>query len=333
MPNPFRPEVIEIRETFVSVLSIVTGEATQVVSKVERIQVMLAHRYSDYEIVLVDIGMSSNEVEAIRIALRDIPCVRVIRLASNTTFDAAVFAGVESTIGDFVCTVDLEIDPIDEIPSIISAAVAGIEVVQGLSSIPVGGSLGSRIGRNLFYWYNRRSLGVDIPTRATYFTVLSRRAVNALTSTRRNQKYFRHLVRHIGLPIQNFTYEPLLRGRRARSVRTGVVDAVEMISSYSTHPLRLLTYVGIAASIINLAYAVYVVVVRLALGSVEEGWTSTSLQMSGMFFLLFLILAGMSEYMGRILNESRNEPAYFVLEEFESDVLLADVERRNVSDR
>ena len=319
------------RDTFVSVVAVASDGLEDLPATLAALQKDLSDDYTDYEIVLVDLGISAEGLESVREALHVIPCVRVLKLSTGTTFDAGVLAGIDSAIGDYVCVIDLEHDPIDLISQIVSRAQVGVDVVQGVSSVPFGGSPISRWGRSAFYAYNRRYVGVDIPTRATYFTVLTRRAVNALTSTRRSQKYFRHLVRHLGLRIVNFDYEPQRSARKSRGLRTSVVEAIEIVSSNSSHPLRLLSYVGIGASLLNLLYAVYVVVIRFALGSVQEGWTSTSLQMSGMFFLLFLILAVMSEYMGRILNESQRDNAYLVLEEFESDVLLADVERRNVN--
>ncbi|MDM4762969.1 glycosyltransferase [Galbitalea sp. SE-J8] len=330
--EPDRAAGVVARDTFVAVVSIVDDSTTDVVGSLRAVQRMLAARYTDYEIILVDRGLSAAPLRELRDTLHTVPCVRVIRMPARTDFDAAVFAGLEAAIADFVCVIDFATDELAEIPRFVDIASDGsTDVVQGISTVPFGGSLLSRVGRRLFYWYNRRFLDVDIPTSATYLTALTRRAVNALTSSRRSQRYLRHLVRHIGLHTENASYTPHVQGRRARNLRTGVTDAVRMISSYSTHPLRIVTVVGFFAGCLNLLYALYVVVIRLVQGDVEAGWTSTSLQMSVMFFFIFVILAVMTEYTGRILSESRREPDYFILEELESDVIIADVERRNVS--
>jgi hypothetical protein len=63
---------------------------------------------------------------------------------------------------------------------------------------------------------------------------------------------------------------------------------------------------------------------------VERGWTTTNLQLSVMFFILFLSLAVISEYLGRILSESRRGPEYIVLEELVSSRFIADEGRRNI---
>jgi hypothetical protein len=104
-----------------------------------------------------------------------------------------------------------------------------------------------------------------------------------------------------------------------------------MVVTSSAHPLRLLAGLGLLASGLNLLYMIYVVAIFFLKDQVAEGWTTLSLQASGMFFLVFLILTALCEYVGRILEESRDRPLYYVVEEKNSNVLIADAERRNVS--
>jgi hypothetical protein len=73
-----------------------------------------------------------------------------------------------------------------------------------------------------------------------------------------------------------------------------------------------------------------VFLINLFKRDVAAGWTTLSLQNAGMFFLLFLILAVVTEYVGRILNETRERPLYYIAEEANSSVLIAGRDRRNV---
>jgi hypothetical protein len=88
--------------------------------------------------------------------------------------------------------------------------------------------------------------------------------------------------------------------------------------------------VGLLGALLNLAYAGYVVVIYLSRNAVAEGWTTLSLQISGMFFLVCLILAVMSEYVGAILGEVRSRPLYFIADESNSSVLLEDTVRSSI---
>lgn len=317
-------------DLFVSIVAVLDDRLRSAADFVTRAQQELSSRYTNYELVLVDNELLPSEVVALRELLTELPCIRIIRLARRFPTDTAIFAGLESAIGDVVVVVDPHTDPIDSIPKIVELNRAGNDIVQGVATMPGRGHGG--FGRGLFFAYNRRFLKVDIPKNATNLIGLSRRAVNTLTNTSRNHRYLRHLIRHVGYRIVDFPYERLSSPRNQRGLWTGLRDAMEMVSSYSTHPLQMVTAVGVIAALCNLLYAVYVVIVKVVgANSVAEGWTTTSLQLSIMFFLISIIIAVQSEYIGRILVESRDEPSYFVLEEIESETLIADLERRNVS--
>jgi hypothetical protein len=317
-------------DVFVSVVTVLDGLPFDSVDFARRAQLLLQERYTNYELLLVDNGMSTAQLFDLREALSTIPCVRILRLSRGFLPDTAVFAGLDSAIGDVVVVFTPGFDPIEVIPDLVSNVRDGADIVQGISTVSLGGSPLGRGGRKLFYAYNRASLGVHISLQATYLTGLSRRALNSLTSTSRNHRYLRHLIQHVGYPIVEYPYKPDMASARRRTVRASAREAVEMVSSYSTHPLRIVTAIGVIAALFNLLYAVYVVVIGLISSDVAEGWTTTSLQLSAMFFIICIILAVQSEYVGRTLAESRQEPSYFIAEEIESETRLADLERRNV---
>ena len=110
-----------------------------------------------------------------------------------------------------------------------------------------------------------------------------------------------------------------------------VRKGIEMLSNYSSHPLRALTYFGMFAGFLNVLYAIYVVVVNVSRDEVARGWTTLSLQMSLMFFFLFIIIAILAEYIGKILLETRKEPPYHIMSELSSTISFADETRRNVT--
>ena len=107
---------------------------------------------------------------------------------------------------------------------------------------------------------------------------------------------------------------------------------MNVIVANSTNPLRLVSLLGLLAAGLNLLYALYVIVVYLVKKDVAPGWATLSLTMSSMFFLLFVSLAVISEYVGRILMENHNRPAYFLLDEKNSNVVLDEDAMKNVID-
>ena len=319
-------------DIFVSVVGVIDQTTTEAARFVIETHRVLAQRYSNYELIVVDNAAAPAELTAVRSLLDTIDCIRVLRLSKRFATDTAIFAGLEAAIGDFVVVLTPGMDPASSIPEIVALNSGGADIVQGISRVPLGRNAFDRAGRKLFYAYNRRSLGIDIPNQSTNLTGLSRRAVNSLTNSARSHRYLRHLIRHVGFAVVDLEYDPDLHVVRERSLLGGTLEAVEMVSSYSTHPLRVITVVGVVAGILNFAYAIYVLVVNLLRANVAEGWSSTSLQLSAMFFIICIILAVQAEYVGRILAETRREPPYYVIESLESETLIAELDRRNVTD-
>jgi hypothetical protein len=113
-------------------------------------------------------------------------------------------------------------------------------------------------------------------------------------------------------------------------VLEGISRGLSLIVTNSTQPLRLVTYLGLVASLFNVVYIGYVFMIWTFKPDPAEGWITTSLQNSTMFLLLFIILTVLSEYVGRLFAEMLDRPTYIVAEERTSSRMISDQGRRNV---
>ena len=104
----------------------------------------------------------------------------------------------------------------------------------------------------------------------------------------------------------------------------------DILVSNSAVPLRFASLLGVLASLGNLSYLVYILVVSLLKSHLAEGWLTTSLTNTTMFLAMFLILTIVSEYIARILDETKDQPLYFVESETNSVVSSTNEERLNV---
>jgi hypothetical protein len=173
---------------------------------------------------------------------------------------------------------------------------------------------------------------LNLPKDSTQFRVLSRQAVNAITQVRDQYRYIRLISNFIGYSQIEYSYEPINRSgkTRRRGFWQSVNMAADIVIANSAHPLRVVSVLGLIAGLLNLLYITYVVLIFLFKSQVAEGWTTTNFQSALMFFFIFVILTVLSEYVGRILNETRRRPLYYIFEEKNSSVMLADAERKNV---
>lgn len=321
---------IKKRDIFVSVVVVPEQSGQGLDEYCKDVVSGLSARYNNYEVVIIDNSINRQGVLKVADLLDTVPCLRIIRLSRKYSHDIAVIAGLEASIGDYTVVTNPDIDPIDNIFGIVEQNMES-DIVQGVSSIPTSRVLSrSNLGRRLFYWYNRKYIAIDVPIQATYFMALSRRAVRALTVSTRQDNHIRHMIKTIGYTYSEYIYDTKTDPVRAHGIGAGMIEALDIITSHSVQPLRFMSWVGLFASVLNLIYACYVVAIALTQSDVAEGWTTTSLVISSMFFFLFLFMIVLSEYIGKILVESRRDARYHVLDELCSTVSLADADRKNV---
>jgi hypothetical protein len=161
----------------------------------------------------------------------------------------------------------------------------------------------------------------------------SRRALNAITRLKSKSRFILYDSRVVGYRRVLFEYDPAVRPG-ARTDEESWIDAfvgrMQMVVANSLLPLRLATFLGLCASVLNLLYLGYILAVVFFKQQVAEGWLTTSLTHTVMFLFLFVILSILAEYIGQILQESKDQPLYFVEQENASAVSSYDRTRLNV---
>jgi dolichol-phosphate mannosyltransferase len=319
-------------DCFVSVVAPLSNDGEIVEAFVAETLAVLGANYANYELTLVDDGSTDDTVERVKALLPRERCIRLIRLSRRFGQEIAISAGLDTVIGDFVVVMLPDSDPPGLIPRMVEQSRGGSGIVFGIRASREGEPWLLRAGTSLFYDLCNRVLDLGLPRNSTHFRVLSRQAVNAVIQIKDRFRYLRTLSAYVGYDNQSFVYETI--SRRARRQRKSLWEAVNLaisiIVANSVQPLRLVSWLGVLISGMNLLYIGYIILIYLFKPNVAEGWTTESLQSATMFFFLFLILAAICEYLGRLLGESRDRPLYFVMAEHNSSVLMVDAERRNV---
>jgi glycosyltransferase involved in cell wall biosynthesis len=323
------------KRCFVTVVATVADAESFVESFVRECLAVLRAHYRDFELILVDDASTDGTVAEVDRLLKGAPALRLVRLARPFGPDVALTAGLDSAIGDYIVLMQPERDPPGEIPALVRLAEEGFGVVTGVAPNRPGEPVWKRATRRGFYAACNRVLGIRYPRDATRFQALTRAAAGAAGRARPKCPQFPVLAAQVGYGGATHAYRTLPHrgGRRAPGLRGMLDRALSVVVMNSMSPLRLVSYLGIGAGLMNLLYACYVVGVNLFKSHVAEGWTTLSLQMSGMFFLVFLILVMACEYIGRTLEEAQDRPVYHVLEERNGSEQLQLTDRRNVLER
>ncbi|MAG54965.1 MAG: glycosyltransferase [Planctomycetes bacterium] len=319
---------------FVSVVAPLSEDGDIIVPFLEELSRLLRDHFTHHEIVLVDAASTDDTLECAVVAMGRIDGVRLLRLSRRTRVETAILAGLESAIGDHVVVMLPDSDPPELLPGMVERAQRGAAIVSGVRDD--GGARGMlhALLAPVFYWYVNRVLRLGLPRYTTEFRLLSRSVVNGVLRRKDLLCYLRLYDAYSGVAHAEMPYVP--RSRRGRSRRRPLAAVIRrsvgIIVANSTHPLRVVSILGLVAGGLNVLYAGYVLIIYFVKENVAPGWATQSLQVAGMFFFLFLTLAVLSEYVIRLLLERSERPSHFVIEERQSSCMIDDDAHRNITD-
>ena len=270
----------------------------------------------DYEILFVDDGSRDDSYrKLVGFAARD-PRVRLIKLSRNFGHQIAITAGIDHARGDCVVVIDADLqDPPEVIAQMVDKWREGYDVVYGLRADRAGEGRMKLATAAVFYRLLKRMTRIEIPVDVGDFRLMSRRATDELKQLREKDRFVRGLVTWIGFRQTGIPYHRDKRyaGETKYTYSKMIKFALDGITSFSTVPLKLATWLGYGASAIAFLYLLSVFVQK-AIGITVEGWATV---MVGMLFLggVQLVCLGIiGEYLGRVFNELKPRPIYVIEE-------------------
>lgn len=306
-------------DSLISVAVVERNEQARIERFVENLNRMLAEQYQFYEIILIDNASNDGTDRVITSKLRQISNVRLIRLSRIYSIDTAVTAALDAAIGDYVILVDMESD-LSLIPQLMNQAMEGSDIVVVRRNLTQMYNPADRWLGRMLYGFASRLLGYEVVLEDGFMRLFSRRVVNALTQVRNRRRYLKHLGKIVGFRqgyIVSNTGSPITNVKRIEKLGS----LISLVVSNSIAPLRFAALLGLVASILSLFYVFYIVIVTIIReGQLAEGWLTSTIMMTTMFLMLFIILTILAEYIGRLLEESKDEPLYFIEYEEHSTV-------------
>jgi len=305
----------------VSLISVVVplkdeeGNVAQLLARITAtVERATRERGDDYEIVAVDDGSTDATLALLRQAQAGLPRLVIVSLSRNFGHQIAATAGLENARGDAVILIDGDLqDPPELIETFLEKWREGFDVVYATRRARRGESPFKVQTARAFYRIIRRLTNVSIPVDTGDFRLMDRRVVDALEQTRERHRFLRGLVSWVGFKQTGIEYERDARvsGKTKYPLSKMVRFAFDGITSFSELPLRFATYLGFVVSGFAFVYTIVVVILKF-LGANEPGYTST---MVAILFLGGVQLIGigiLGEYVGRIYDQVKGRPLYFV---------------------
>ncbi|QQG50885.1 MAG: glycosyltransferase family 2 protein [Candidatus Saccharibacteria bacterium] len=276
----------------------------------------------DFEFLFVNDGSRDKTLEIIKTYAENDHRIAYVNLSRNFGKETAMIAGLDHVTGDATVIIDADLqDPPELIPQMIQLWEQGYDDVYARRTSRKGETWLKKITSKTFYKVLQKSTRIPIQQDTGDFRLLDRRCVDALRQIRESQRYTKGMFSWIGYKKKEITYnrDPRVAGETKWNYFKLVDLAIEGIVSFTTSPLRFSTYTGLVVSFFAFAYMLYLVIRTLFFGTDLAGYPS---MMAAILFLggvQLLSLGVIGEYIGRIFNETKNRPLYFVEEYHPSD--------------
>jgi glycosyltransferase involved in cell wall biosynthesis len=319
-------------DVFVSVVVPIADDADVLAEFVEEATALLKENYKNYELIFVDDGSTDETPGLFNEILEKKPSIRYIRLPRHFGLEVSISAGLDNAIGDVVVVLRPASDPVNRLPDFVAKARENHGVVVGVRDEVNTLPFSYRFNYGLFHAASKMFLDFPPIRYSTYYMAFTRTSLNALLRIKDKYRALRVLGLHAGFKVDTLSYKVIQRRetRRKRSFGALLENGVSTIVSNSTRPLRWASVIGMLCATMNTVYIAYIFFSKFMRDKIASGWASSSLQNSVMFTLLFLLLVIVCEYLGRLLDEVKSRPLYFIDYEKHSSEMLAEPEVKNV---
>jgi polyisoprenyl-phosphate glycosyltransferase len=303
----------------ISILAPVKDEEGAIRPFVERVGYVLDSlgEAQGWEILFVDDGSHDATLAVILAENQRDPRVRCVSLSRNFGKEAALSAGLDHAAGQVVIPLDVDLqDPPEVIGEMVSQWRQGNDVVYGVRRNRTSDSLPKRLTAEWYYRAHNYLSADKIPEHAGDFRLLDRKVVDVIRRMPERNRFMKGLFAWAGFRQAAVEYDraPRAVGETKFNYWKLWTLAIDGITSGSTLPLRVWSYLGGLVAVGSLFYAAYVVIRTFVHGGDVPGYPS--LMVATLFFggVQLISLGVLGEYVGRILVETKHRPIYVVRE-------------------
>ena len=270
-----------------------------------------------FEFLFINDGSRDKTYEIIRSYADKDHRVAYVNLSRNFGKETAMLAGLDHVTGDATVIIDADLqDPPELIPQMLRFWEEGYDDVYARRNSRQGETWFKKITSTIFYKLLQRSTHIPIQQDTGDFRLLDKRCVEALRQFREAQRYTKGMFSWIGYKKKEISYDrdPRAAGETKWNYFKLANLAIDGITSFTTAPLRISSFMGVLVSLGAFIYIAFLVIRTLFFGTDIAGYPSTMAVILFLGGVQLLSLGVIGEYIGRIFNETKNRPLYFVEE-------------------
>ncbi|WP_310631898.1 glycosyltransferase family 2 protein [Paraburkholderia sp.] len=270
---------------------------------------------ADYEIICVNDGSTDSTLDKLLAACKDNFHIQVVDLSRNFGKEAALTAGIDAATGSVVIPFDADLqDPPQVIAKLVERWRDGYDVVLAKRVERRSDTYVKRGTAALFYRIHNAIADITIPENSGDFRLMSRQVVESLKRLPENRRYMKGLFAWVGFRTAQIEYArcPRVGGKTKFSGWKLWNLALEGVTSFSTLPLRIWTYMGGFTAVFAICYAIYLIVRTWLKGVDVPGYASLIVAVLFLGGIQLVGIGVVGEYIGRIYMESKRRPVYIV---------------------
>lgn len=270
-----------------------------------------------WELIVVDDGSADGTWNTVAAVSGRDPRVRGVRLSRNFGHQNALLAGLASARGRAVVMMDADLQhPPEVVPQLVKEWQAGFQIVHAIRRDPPSVSLFKRITSKVYYRLFSYLSGVEIEPGAADFRLVDRQVLDEILKFKEEGMFLRGIVHWVGYATTSVSFDCRERhaGKSGYSLSKMITLAWHGVSSFSLVPLRIAMAIGLLSSTLAFLGVAYAIIGKWYDKEAIPGWASTVAIVSFLFGVLFVFLAVLAEYIGRIMVEVRGRPRFLVRE-------------------
>lgn len=300
------------------VLSIIVpiyNEASNIRPFYERLCAAMSPLAISWEMICINDGSRDQTLSELLLLQQTDPRLSVLDFSRNFGKEAALTAGLDWAQGEVVIPIDVDLqDPPELIEQMLEQWRAGFDVVLAVRSKRKSDSWSKRLTAKGFYGLLQYVSDVPIPKNAGDFRLMSRAVVEALKTLPERRRFMKGLFAWVGFRTTTITYErpERLNGISKFNYWRLWNFALEGITSFSTTPLRISTYLGFIVSVLAVIDALKIVFSTLLFGNPVRGYPSLMVAILFLAGIQLMALGVIGEYLGRLYEESKQRPIYII---------------------
>lgn len=293
----------------------VYNEAPGLEALFERVKALLDRISEPVEVILVNDGSKDGSAQKLDTFHQRDSRFKVLHFSRNFGHQVAITAGIEWAQGDTVTVMDADLqDPPEVILQFIEKWREGYEVIYAVRRKRPGETFFKLATAKLFYRTIRRLTKVDIPVDTGDFRLLDRRVVNAFNGMPERHRYIRGMVSWLGFNQVGVLYDRASRvyGETHYPLKKMIRFAVDGVTSFSTFPLQIATYVGFLSAFFSFIGILTTLYIRFFTDRTIQGWSSLMVVVLFLGGIQLLSMGMIGEYLGRTFDEVRRRPLYLL---------------------